>query len=152
MASIPACHAGDQGSIPLVYFPVLVEHAIYYITSESSRIYKLTTCSKQGICGSIVVNIPACYAGRPGFDSLPGSSIYFPVLVEDAIHYITSESSRIYKRTTGTDHEILGSIVVSIPACHAGDQGSIPCREFNLSSCISRARRLLQYFRIIKSL
>ena len=22
----------------------------------------------------------------------------------------------------------LGSIVVSIPACHAGDQGSIPCR------------------------
>ena len=23
---------------------------------------------------------------------------------------------------------ILGSIVVSIPACHAGDQGSIPCR------------------------
>ena len=24
--------------------------------------------------------------------------------------------------------DILGSIVVSIPACHAGDQGSIPCR------------------------
>ena len=66
--------------------------------------------------------------GRPGFDSLPGSSIYFPVLVEHAIYYITSESSRFYKRTTGTDHEILGSMVVSIPACHAGDQGSIPCR------------------------
>ena len=25
-------------------------------------------------------------------------------------------------------HDILGSIVVSIPACHAGDQGSIPCQ------------------------
>ena len=71
--------------------------------------------------------------GRPGFDSLPGSSIYFPVLVEDAIYYITSESSRFHKRTTGIYHEILGSIVVSIPACHPGDQGSIPCRgvQFN---------------------
>ena len=27
-----------------------------------------------------------------------------------------------------TSVDILGSIVVSIPACHAGDQGSIPCR------------------------
>ena len=27
-----------------------------------------------------------------------------------------------------THVDILGSIVVSIPACHAGDQGSIPCR------------------------
>ena len=56
------------------------------------------------------------------------SSIYFPVLVEDAIYYITSESSRLYKRTIGKDQKILGSIVVSIPACHAGDQGPIPCR------------------------
>ena len=71
---------------------------------------------------------PRLSRGRSGFDSLPGSSIYFPVLVEHAIYYITSESSRFYKRTTGRDHEILGSIVVSIPDCHAGDQGSIPCR------------------------
>ena len=28
---------------------------------------------------------------------------------------------------------ILGSIVVSIPACHAGDQGSIPCQGDVLS-------------------
>ena len=27
-----------------------------------------------------------------------------------------------------THVDILGSIVVSIPACHAGDRGSIPCR------------------------
>ena len=26
---------------------------------------------------------------------------------------------------------VLDSIVVSIPACHAGDQGSIPCRGAN---------------------
>ena len=71
---------------------------------------------------------PRLSRGRPGFDSLPGSSNYFPGLVEHAIYYITSESSRFYKRTTGKDHEILGSMVVSIPACHAGDQGSIPCR------------------------
>ena len=72
-------------------------------------------------------SIPACHAGDQEFDSLPGSSIYFPVLVEDAIYYITSESSRFYKCTTGKDQKILGSIVVSILACHAGDQGSIPC-------------------------
>ena len=71
---------------------------------------------------------PRLSHGRPGFDSLSGISIYFPVLVEDAIYYNTSESSRIYKRTNGRYDEILGSIVVSIPACHAGDQGSIPCR------------------------
>ena len=77
-----------------IYFPVLVEHAIYYITSESSRFYKRTTGRDHEILGSIVVSIPDCPRGRPGFDSLPGSRIYFPVLVEDAIYYITSESSR----------------------------------------------------------
>ena len=71
---------------------------------------------------------PRLSHGRPGFDSLSGISIYFPVLVEDAIYYNTSESSRIYKRTNGRYDEILGSIVVSIPGCQAGDQGSIPCR------------------------
>ena len=71
---------------------------------------------------------PRLSRGRPGFDSLPGISIYFPVLVEDAIYYNTSESSRIYKLTTCSTYRILGSIVVSIPACHAGDHGSIPCR------------------------
>ena len=32
--------------------------------------------------------------------------------------------------TKDTDQQmpVLDSIVVSIPACHAGDQGSIPCR------------------------
>ena len=35
---------------------------------------------------------PRLSHGRPGFDSLPGISIYFPVLVEDAIYYNTSES------------------------------------------------------------
>ena len=29
---------------------------------------------------------------------------------------------------TGPNEDILGSIVVSIPACHAGDRGSIPRR------------------------
>ena len=66
--------------------------------------------------------------GRTGFVSLPGSLTYFPVSVEHAIYYITSESSRIYKLTTCSTYRLLGSIVVSIPACHAGDQGSIPCR------------------------
>ena len=39
------------------------------------------------------------------------------------------------------DHQILGSIVVSIPACHAGDRGSIPRRgetfSFVILSCFS---------------
>ena len=30
--------------------------------------------------------------------------------------------------STNTKIDILGSIVVSIPACHAGDRGSIPRR------------------------
>ena len=71
---------------------------------------------------------PRLSRGRPGSDSVPGSSIYFPVLVEHAINYITSVSSRIYKLTTCSAYTILGSIVASIPACHAGDQGTIPCR------------------------
>ena len=34
--------------------------------------------------------------------------------------------------------QILGSIVVSIPACHAGDRGSIPRRgELAISFCLS---------------
>ena len=109
-----------------IYFPVLVEDAIYYITPESSRFYKRTTGRDHEILGSIVVSIPACHAGDQGSIPLPGSWIYFPVLVEDAIYYITSESSRIYKLTTCSTYRIVGSIVVSIPACHAGDQGSIP--------------------------
>ena len=75
---------------------------------------------------------PRLSGGRPGSDSVPGSSIYFSVLVEHAIYNITSVSSRIYKLTTCSAYTILGSIVVSIPACHAGDQGSIPCREAQL--------------------
>ena len=31
---------------------------------------------------------------------------------------------------------VLGSIVVSIPACHAGDQGSIPCRGDIFYRCV----------------
>ena len=34
------------------------------------------------------------------------------------------------------DELFLGSIVVSIPACHAGDQGSIPCRGASFSSSL----------------
>ena len=51
---------------------------------------------------------------------------------------------------------VLDSIVVSIPACHAGDQGSIPCRGglFTLEEVISQqfistflsAKRLVLHF------
>ena len=52
---------------------------------------------------------------------------------------------------------ILGSIVVSIPACHAGDQGSIPCRGDVLSKFTiyihgflsSRVIPSVNYFRLI---
>ena len=33
-------------------------------------------------------------------------------------------------------HVVLDSIVVSIPACHAGDRGSIPRRGGNVIFCI----------------
>ena len=33
-----------------------------------------------------------------------------------------------YCNFTHFQHQVLGSIVVSIPACHAGDRGSIPRR------------------------
>ena len=40
---------------------------------------------------------------------------------------------------------VLDSIVVSIPACHAGDQGSIPCRGalFNKNMKMQRMEALL---------
>ena len=36
--------------------------------------------------------------------------------------------------------EILGSIVVSIPACHAGDRDSIPHRGGNFLFCVINVR------------
>ena len=42
-------------------------------------------------------------------------------------------------------HFILGSIVVSIPACHAGDRGSIPRRGGNYFTSWTQTGRALQY-------
>ena len=50
----------------------------------------------------------------------------------------TSGSGLKHKRIElHIQHVILGSIVVSIPACHAGDRGSIPRRGGFLFSCSS---------------
>ena len=69
---------------------------------------------------SIVVSIPACHAGDPG--SIPGNGvlIWWNVFNRRRValasvfygNFVVTKSRR--------------SIVVSIPACHAGDPASIP--------------------------
>ena len=58
--------------------------------------------------------------------SIPGFTIMDTLLSKSFIVVVE------HSVATGIDNltriDILGSIVVSIPACHAGDQGSIPCR------------------------
>ena len=71
--SIPACHAGDRGSIP--------RRGVFSIST------KITSNCVQKI-GSFVCTLPIIKI------------------------------------------RLLGSIVVSIPGCHAGDRDSIPAGEF----------------------
>ncbi len=64
-----------------------------------------------------------CMREAPG--SIPGFSISL------FLHEIRNTLSAMLPSTKIKKDAviyILGSIVVSIPACHAGDQGSIPCR------------------------
>ena len=56
--------------------------------------------------------------------------------------------------TPFTRHLVLGSIVVSIPACHAGDRGSIPRRGeifffFFISKFHSTFRRFLSRMKTV---
>ena len=44
---------------------------------------------------------------------------------------------------------VLDSIVVSIPACHAGDQGSIPCRGVTFLTINDVITLTSHYFRSI---
>ena len=50
-------------------------------------------------------------------------------------------------------HRVLGSIVVSIPACHAGDRGSIPRRGefffFSFRNFYSTFRRFLSRMKTV---
>ena len=72
--------------------------------------------------------------------------VYTYISILYFIFYFEKESiSRItciYSKMIMLNTEILGSIVVSIPACHAGDRGSIPRRgghffHFLLPLCLN---------------
>ena len=53
---------------------------------------------------------------------------------------------------SGQTCSILDSIVVSIPACHAGDQGSIPCRGASFfEKYFSHLKTWCQVFHCIRS-
>ena len=51
----------------------------------------------------------------------------------------------VYSNTSG---RILDSIVVSIPACHAGDPGSIPGRGEETFSCVVKKKILLDLLNV----
>ena len=97
-----------------------------------------------------MVSIPACHAGDP--DSIPGNgaSSLAIVMSHPEGFYPSSQSAGYYVRSEGEGNWIatsaLGlpipggrcSIVVSIPACHAGDPGSMagngaPCLAIVMS-------------------
>ena len=91
-----------------------------------------------GGCCSIVVSILACHAGDPGSIPSNGASCLAIVMSHPVTFYPSSQSAGYSVRSEGEGNWIatsaLGlpisggrcSIVVSIPACHAGDPGLIP--------------------------
>ena len=58
--------------------------------------------------------------------SIPGFSII--TFLETRISLSVQLTNTIISKNSTNIVDILGSIVVSIPACHAGDRGSIPRR------------------------
>ena len=75
----------------------------------------------------------------------------YTTLSRSIMSYATIVDLKTYEKFA-TNSSVLVSIVVSIPACHAGDQGSIPCRgdcfhmvnDFCFS--LSKMQRLLQLY------
>ena len=92
--------------------------------------WKILKRSHTTVCflGSIVVSIPACHAGDRGSIPRRGeirSLLLFLAILNNRKWLNLSEK---FKKRVQTTICFLGSIVVSIPACHAGDRGSIPRR------------------------
>ena len=159
--SIPACHAGDPGSIPgngASFLAIVMSHpegfypssqsAGYSVRSEGEGNWIATSTLGLPIPGgrcSIVVSIPAYHAGEPGSIPANGASCLAIVMSHPHSYYPSSQSAGYSVRSEGEENWIatsaLGlpipgcrcSIVVSIPACHAGDPGSIPG---NGASCL----------------
>ena len=85
MVSIPACHAGDRGSIPRRGGPIFsfdffsnwpnrkIIHFFHQIKNSNLILFKGTSC--VNVLDSIVVSIPACHAGDRG--SIPRRGGFF---------------------------------------------------------------------------
>ena len=162
VVSIPACHAGDPPSIPgngASCLAIVMSHPEGFYPSSQSAGYsvrweregKWIATSALGLpipvgrC-SIVVSKPGCHAGDPG--SIPGNGASCLAIVmshpegfdpssQSAGYSVRSEREGNWIATSALGLPIPGgrcSIVVSIPACHAGDPGSIPG---NGASCLA---------------
>ena len=128
VASIPACHAGDLGSIPsqrACYFAaqllsfkfnywagglkstkIIILNTIIYIINNIIFLNKVTS---NKICDLL---------NRRRLFTLTNDVLYsflFPLCCS--------------KKGQSAQHDISDSIVASIPACHAGDLGSIPSQR-----------------------
>ena len=131
VVSIPACHAGDRGSISrrerLTYFCIQI---LYFkkILSKITNQLTVDDSKSQQVLGSIVVSIPACHAGDRGSISPPGRGLNYFCIQILYFKKILSQLTNQLNMDDSKSQQVLGSIVVSIPACHAGDRGSIPRR------------------------
>ena len=162
MVSIPACHAGDRGSIPgngESCLAIAMSHPVGFYPSSQSAGYSVRSEQEGNLIAtsalglpipgghcSIVVSIPACHACDPGSIPANGASCLAIVMSHPHSYYPSSQSTGYSVRSEGERNMIatsaLGlpipgcrcSIVVSIPACHAGDPGSIPG---NGASCLA---------------
>ena len=138
-----------------------------YRALNSSSAYIREICDTRGAILSFSLKLlmknaflfKNVYVAEGGFDP-PTSGLWAQHASSAPLCWKPTESYRIHIATcimkeTTKRHEkcyspVLDSIVVSIPACHAGDQGSIPCRGelflFPMSCKLSSSHLFLARF------
>ncbi|KAK1928186.1 hypothetical protein P3T76_016352 [Phytophthora citrophthora] len=144
VVSIPACHAGDPGTIPgreasFCSHLLFCSSALLLFCSSALLLFcpHLLFCSSALLlfCSSALLFFaalfPAVRAPQPTSLMLPTHS--WRIGTSAAVESDSPTRTKI-DTCTAPYSSILVSIVVSIPACHAGDPGTIPGREASFCS------------------
>ncbi|KAK1928102.1 hypothetical protein P3T76_016437 [Phytophthora citrophthora] len=136
VVSIPACHAGDPGTIP-GREASFCSHLLFCSSALLLPPALLLFCSSALLlfCSSALLFFaalfPAVRAPQPTSLMLPTHS--WRIGTSAAVESDSPTRTKI-DTCTAPYSSILVSIVVSIPACHAGDPGTIPGREASFCS------------------